>query len=890
MAETVTAHRELPTGTVTFLRTDVEGSMALARRLGARWDELNIRHLSLIRHAVEGNDGRVVRTEGDAVFAVFGEAGAAVAAAVAAQAALTGEAWPPDVEVRVRMGLHSGEAHLAGDDYGGFEVNRAARIASAGHGGQIVLSGSTYELTADDLPGGVEARELGTYVLRDVARPERLYQLDVPGLPTEFPELRAGRTMAGNLDPRLTTFLGRERDLARLRELLARTRLVTLTGAGGIGKSSLAVELARTVQEDFPDGAWFVPLDSIEASDAVEPLIARTIGLFDGSSRSAVETLPGFVAERSMLFVLDNFEHVMGAASVVAELVRLSQASRVIVTSRAPLRLTGEQEYPVAPLGLGLGAASEHNPDDAARRLFLDRARATRPGWDPGAEASVVDEICALVDGLPLGIELAAARVALLPPSAIRDRLAAHLPLPGAGARDAPARQRTLDGTVAWSHDLLEPRLQRRLQCLSVFEGGFDAEQAGVVTYDAVGPDADVLDDLAELSEWSLVVPMSEAGSRPRFRMLQTIQSFALGRLIAAGHEAEVRRRHADAYLELIVLAEGHLSTFGHATWLDRVHPEIANLRVAVRWVIEAGEADLALRLVAHLWRFWHAEGLLVEGGTLVEAALAMPDAPASGSVRAWAVAAAGNIAYWRSDSVAARGYYEEQVRLAKAAGDEACLADAYFNLGHVAFIDRDDEAAQMDYVEEVLSRYRGLGDERGVARAAWAKGVMAMGAGRIDEAEAHMKHGVEEFTRLGDAQYLAMSQASLGWVAYARGDIEGATRWTVRSLLATYGMRDIGTTTISLHVGVLLGAMSGREEDGAVIAGAFDALCERYGVRPPAALDRFIDAQDPFAMIRAALEPEVYDAAYQRGQRMSLDEAVAMVASLGEEIAPSQV
>ena len=282
MAETAIARRELPTGTVTFLRTDVEGSMALARRLGAQWDEVNARHVALIREAVEHGDGRVVRTEGDAVFAVFAEAGAAVSAAVHAQRVLASGPWPPDVDIRVRMGLHTGEAHLAGDDYGGFDVNRAARVAAAGHGGQIVLSSTTRGLVESSLPDGVLIRDLGRHALRDVPQPEHLFQLDVPGLQTEFPALRTATGSVGDLPSRMTSFVGRETEVDQLAALLGERRLVTLTGPGGIGKTSLAVETARSVVDRFADGVWLVPLAQVEDASIVRAIIARTIGLFDG--------------------------------------------------------------------------------------------------------------------------------------------------------------------------------------------------------------------------------------------------------------------------------------------------------------------------------------------------------------------------------------------------------------------------------------------------------------------------------------------------------------------------------------------------------------------------------------------------------------------------------
>ena len=374
-----------------------------------------------------------------------------------------------------------------------------------------------------------------------------------------------------------------------------------------------------------------------------------------------------------MILILDNMEHLLSAADEVAAVVHASPTSRVIVTSRAPLHIAGEHELPVAPLS------------DDAIALFTDRARAVRPGWVPGEDAAVVAEICDLLDDLPLGIELAAARVSALPPTVIRDRLAARLPLPGSGPRDAPARQRTLEGAVAWSHDLLPPDRQEMLHRLGVFEGGFDLEQVSAV----VGPSdggVDELDALLELAEQSLIVAAPTRAARARFRMLRTIQSFALDRLATDGIEADVRRRHAEAYLALATRVSHQLNTSRHSEWLDRMTPEQANLRSAVRWSIDAGEGVLALRLTAALWRFWQAFGQVADGRQLAEEALAMPEAPTSGSDRAWALGAAGSLAYWQADSATARRHYQAQIDVAEAAGDEACIADAYFNFGHVAF------------------------------------------------------------------------------------------------------------------------------------------------------------------------------------------------------------
>ena len=844
--------------------------MGLARTLGRAWDAVNERHHACIREAVESNNGVVVRTEGDATFSVFPEAGAAVTAAAAAQHALSAGSWPAGTPVRVRMGLHTGEAHLSGDDYGGFDVNRAARVAAVGHGGQVILSETTAALVADALPAGTALRDLGRHVLKDVPRAEHLNQLDIVGLPNDFPPLRTSVERKGNLPERLTSFVGRDRELADLVGLIQDARLVTLTGPGGIGKTSLAIEAARVLAPQFRDGAWFVSLATVDDPKQVRAAIAHGIGIFDGPERTASSALLSFLADQAIILVLDNMEHLLAAADEVAAVVHASPKSRIVVTSRAPLHIAGEHEIPVAPLA------------DDAIVLFTDRARAIRPGWVPAEDIEVVAEICHLLDDLPLGIELAAVRVSALPPTVIRDRLAARLPLPGRGQRDAPTRQRTLEGAVAWSHGLLDPDLQDLLQRLGVFEGGFDLEQVdGVAGTSLAGGDR--LDDLLELADQSLIVALPTLHGRARFRMLRTIQSFALDRLAADGLETDARRRHAEAYLALASEASAHLGMSHHIEWLERIKVDRANVRSALRWSIDSGEGLLALRLSRHLWRFWHAFGQVADGRELTEQALAMPEGPIAGPDRAWALGASGSLAYWQADSETARIRYQDQIAVAEAAGDEACIADGYFNFGHVAFADGDTETLQMAFVESVAERYRRLGDERGAARAGWARGIIAMRNGEVERATRYLREGLAAFARLDDRQYHAMTAASLAWAAFAGGDVAAASRLAVESLVESQSMEDLGTTTISLHVGVLLGALTGRFEEAAEIHGAFDALCERYGVRPPAALSEFVGRQDPFEWARQNLDPTAWADAYERGRRLTLDEAVAKIVGLGD-------
>ena len=867
----VTSDRPLPTGTVTFLRTDVEGSMRLVRELGPRWDAVNAAHMDVIRRSVEERGGTLVRTEGDATFAVFPEARAAMAAAIDAQRALGAREGQDGVDVRVRMGLHSGEAYLAGDDYGGFEVNRAARIAAAGHGGQILISDTTRALIADALAEGVELRDLGAHALRDVPRPERLFQLDVPGLRQDFPALRTATPGVGDLPDRLTSFIGRDVDVEAVAGLLAEHRLVTLTGPGGIGKTSLAVETARLAADRFADGAWFVALADVEDPTTVRSVIARTIGLFDGPGRPAAEALAPYLKDRSMLLVLDNFEHVLEASGDVADILGASPRSRVLVTTRAPLRIPGEQEYLLDALG------------DACSRLFIERARAVRPGWEPGSDGAVVDEVCTLVDRLPLGVELAAARVAHIPLTAVRDRLAAHLPLPGSGPRNVPDRQRTLAGAIGWSHELLPPETQRVMHDLAVFDGSFDLEQAQAVV--EVSGDVDVLDELVDLVDQSLVQQDAPdaTGAGVRFRMLETIRAFALELLMDEGREAGARRRHALAYLALAETAAAQLPGDDQPRWLDRLTVDYPNLRSAVRWSIDTGEVEIAQRFIAGMWRFWQQTGRLEDGTELAEAALRMPGSDAPTRARMAAVAAAGGIAYWHGRPVEATRHYGEQLRLARELGDVAAEADAAWNLSFEKYI-ADDVPAAMELFERAQQLFEDIGDERGAARAAWSAVTVQSDAHPDPSSGPVLEELLERFEQLGDTWYAGQTMMSIAWVCFAGQNVPAASRWFIRSFTMAHSLRDRTSTTIALPLAALLAVVAERPEEAAMLLGAHAHLQVLYGVKAPMGLAQLLGPYDPVVSARAALGDDAFEAAFARGRQLTLDQAVALTVEVQEE------
>jgi predicted ATPase/class 3 adenylate cyclase len=864
-----TTRGTLPTGTVTFLRTDVEGSMRLVRELGPAWDAVSASHMGIVRRAIDDHGGICVRTEGDAVFAVFPEARAAAAAAIAAQQALIAHRWPDGADLRVRMGLHSGEAYLAGDDYGGFEVNRAARIAAAGHGGQIVLSETTRALVADGLPDGVGIRDLGRHVLRDVPRPEHLFQLDVPGLPAEFPTLRSATATVGDLPSRLTSFIGRDAELDELAGLLAEARLVTLTGPGGIGKTSLAVEAARRVADRFADGAWFVPLADVEDPALVRSVIARTIGLFDGPGRPGAEGIGPYLADRSVLLVLDNFERLLDASSDVAYLLDASPASRILVTSRAPLRIVGEQEYPVQSLG------------EDCPKLFAERARSIRPGWDAGGDGVVVDEVCSLLDRLPLGVELAAARVAHLPLTAIRDRLRAKLPLPGSGPRNAPDRQRTLASAIAWSHDLLPPELQRVLHDLAVFDGGFDVDQATQLV-DIPNDDGDVLDHLVTLADQSLI-KHDMSGTGIRFDMLETIRAFALERLRSADREGQARMRHAIAFLALAETAAPNMPGPDQPRWLDRLTIDHANLRSAIQWTIDSGEVELALRFVAAMWRFWQLDGRLSEATELAESALALPGSDTPTRARLAAVTAAGGIAYWHGRPAVAIEHYKEELAIARHLGDVHAEADATWNLSFEHFI-ADDLVSARENLRIASQLFKEVGDELSAARVEWTE--LTVGSGNSPNAEglAALLSLIDRFERLGDPWYLSQAAMSVAWVLYTTGDLSGASRWFTRAMVGAHALRDVASTTIALPLAGLVSLLADRPTEAAMLLGASEHLSDLYGVKAPLGLRQLLGEADPQGRIEEVLGVQRYAEAFDSGRQLTLDQAVALFVRVQEE------
>src|SRR5947207_2111501 len=573
---------DFPTGTITLLFTDIEGSTLLLQHVGEQYSRVLAQCRQVLRTAFQQFHGHEVDTQGDALFFAFARATDAVSAAVAAQRALASHTWPEGVAVRVRMGLHTGEPQPTAEGYVGMDVHLAARIMSAGHGGQVLLSQTTRHLVEKHLREGVSLQDLGEHRLKDLQQKSHLFQLVIAGLPADFPPLKALDTHPHNLPVQPTPLIGRQREVAAVQQLLLRedVRLLTLTGPGGSGKTRLGLHVAAELSDHFTDGIYFVNLAPISDAELVVPTIAQTLGMKESPTRSMVEQLQIFLQEKQLLLVLDNFEQVVSAAPRLSDLLARCSHLKLLVTSRAGLHLLAEHEFAVPPLSL---PDLKHLPtlvrlsQYESVALFIARAQALQPDFQvSNATAPAVAEICARLDGLPLAIELAAARIKLLPPPALLARLGQRLAVLTSGGRDAPARQQTLRKTIEWSYQLLDAEEQRLFRRLSVFVGGctLEAIEAVCGTLDkSIGVER-VLDGVGSLIDKSLLQQTEQEGEEPRLLMLETIWEYALEALSATGELETAQQAHAAYYLALAEQAEPELEGPRQARWFERLERE----------------------------------------------------------------------------------------------------------------------------------------------------------------------------------------------------------------------------------------------------------------------------------------------------------------------------
>ncbi|HSQ82297.1 MAG TPA: tetratricopeptide repeat protein [Casimicrobiaceae bacterium] len=859
----------------TFLFTDIEGSTRLWDEQPERMKSALARHDAIARDAVESHGGHVVKMTGDGVHAVFADPLDAIQAVLQMQFALTEPQPANGLQLRARCGLHAGISERRDNDYFGTVVNRAARIMGSAHGGQVLLSDAVATLVGEHHPAGFALRDLGRVRLRDLASPERVYQLLHPKLRAEFPPLRSLEATPNNLPQQVTSFVGRDRELAQARDLLTRGRLLTLLGVGGLGKSRLSLQIAAEMLDAFPDGVWLVELASIADERLVPLSVASALGVKEESGHPVQEALVRYVADRQLLIILDNCEHLIGACAHLAKALLQSGAHvRILATSREALRIAGETTLQLPTLSVpdpdAVPALSDLREIDAIR-LFLDRATAADPGFHLDEHnAAATTEICRRLDGIPLAIELAAARVRVLPVDRIAARLNDRFKLLTEGDRTALKRQQTLRALIDWSHDLLTPVERALFRRLSVFAGGWTLDAAEAVATGADVDETDVLDPLTRLVEKSLVAPDADGS---RFRFLETIREYADEQLRDSGEEGDVRMRHLQWYLALFEAGRPHLIGPEQATWLARLDTERENLFAAHRYCDSApGGGELGMRLMSAVRRYWFDRGLLGLGYRTTMEALARPSAQAPTPARAAALNDAGQIAAFMGRYAEAHAHLVASLAVTRTLGDRRRIGYLLQPLA-LACMGIGDLAAAREYLDEALTIARESGDTREIAAVLSSLAQIARMEGDLETAEPLYREVLEIGRDTPDIASFTL--LNLAMVAILRGSSERA-REMLLEVIAICDELDLKTTGQSvMEVTSGLAAACGDWEHAARFFGAAERQSAVSGMHRDPTDEAFL--LPLIKKARAALDSSTYIAAETAGR--ALDYASAMTA-----------
>ena len=894
---------ELPSGTVTFLLTDIEGSTALWERLPEEMRETVARHDALLAALIEQHQGIVVRSrgEGDSLFTVFRRAGDAVAAARDIQRALKVEAWPTGTPLRVRMALNTGEADLREGSYYGTVVNRCARLRDIAHGGQVLLAQSTYELVRDAPPEVVSLLDLGEHRLKDLIRPERVFQLAHPDLPSAFPPLRTLEAKPNNLPVPVTTLIDREEEVAEISRLLLRDdmRLLTLTGPGGIGKTRLAIEVARRFAEEDQLPVAFVELAPIADPTLVPHAIAGAVAVRERVDRPLLETLTDVLRPARLLLVLDNCEHLVAGCGPAAQALRRAcPGLRLLATSRAPLGVSGELTWSVPLLTVGAADARGSGAPTVSEavQLFVDRAQLRLTGFGLNSDnAHDVTEICRRLEGLPLAIELAAARIRLLPPAAMLARLGRRLPLLVGGPRDAPARQQTLRAAIAWSYDLLDDAEQAVFRKLGVFAGEFSLEAAEAVC--ASGPDdgrprpdgiqvaapltsaspnpaPDLVDIVESLLAKNLLRQERTVGE-PRFTMLDTIREYVREELETSGELEDVRNRCALFYLAFVEEAAPKLLGRDQLAWLQRIDAELDHLRAVFGWC-RAGEigGEVGLRLAGALVMYWELRGFAIEGHDWVTAMLALPEASARTFGRARALYSAAFLVAMRGDFAAQLTFAQESASIFQEAGHGLEAGRAVAEQA-VAEMRIGSTVVARALLEQSVIVARKHGDPWGLSFALGQLGAVAFQVDDFAAARQFREEAAAVARANGDRHTLGLAVAGLALLARLQGDLDESATLFNEALRVSSELKDQWIMPRAL--GGLAGAavLSGSYVRAARLFGATAAMRDVSGIGEAARSFRNVFERDE-EETRTALGDEAFVAAWVDGRSMTLEQAVA--------------
>ena len=873
-----------PTGTITFLFSDIEGS---TKKWEQQPDAMRVAlasHDRLLRQAFEAAGGFVFKTIGDAFCVAFDTPHDALVGALESQRALRAAEWGETGELKVRMALHTGTAEHRDGDYFGQSLNRVARMLAAAHGGQVLLSLPTQELVRDVLPTGIGLRALGEHRLRDLARPEQLFQLTAPELPSQFPALRSLESVPNNLPEQLSSFVGREREMAEVKRLLTSTRLLTLTGPGGTGKTRLSLQVAADLFDQFRDGVWLVEFATITDAALVTETVAAALDVRQEAGRPLATTLTAFLRNRQCLLIFDNCEHVVAACASLAEmLLRSGPQLRILASSREPLGIVGETAWPLAPLSL-----PEHwrdlaaGPDALARlsqfeavRLFIERATIARPAFQATNEnIPVIAQICWRLDGIALAIELAAARIRVLTLQQIVERLDDRFHLLTTGSRTAVPRQQTLRSLIDWSHDLLSESERMLFRRLAVFARGRTLEAIETVCACASVPKWEIVDLLTQLVDKSLVYVEKTVQHGARYFMLESIWDYAEEKLRAAGEEDAFRQRHLDYFMDYAEKAAPHLRGPEQKPWLGTLELEDLNFRLAVKTSLELpGQVAKGLRLATAAQRFVEVRGLFKKAREHLAKLLAHPDAAPRDAIRAAALATAGRLAWIADDMPATLALQTGALEIFRELGNAGGTALALADLGFHAF-DAEDLPRAQSLLDEAAALAAPLHDPRLTAHIQHVRGVLAAASGDFAGALALEEESIALYRQAGDAWLVAILAWAVGVNASVLGRFPEAHAHLRESLLVALDLGNRWGASYPLDAFAFL-ALAERDYDRAArLFGAAEADRTRSGLVPSIADHPALRA------IRAAATDftgPALDAAREAGRALDLDAAIAL-------------
>jgi predicted ATPase/class 3 adenylate cyclase len=919
----------------TFLLTDIAGSTRLWEEHADAMGTALAIHDDLLRTAITRNGGAVVKTTGDGMLAVFDRASDAAAAALEAQRALRDVAWDATGPLRVRMAIHSGTAESREGDFFGQALNRDARILAIGHGSQVLLSAVAAALTREQLPPEVELVDLGSHRLRDLDRPEQVFQLAVPDLPREFPPLRSLSTRRSNLPVPLTSVVGRQRELTDVDRLLERNRLVTLIGTGGTGKTRLMIEVAGRIAQRFEDGVWLAELAPLADAGEIGPEIARALGVSELPGRPAIDVVSDFLASKDLLLVLDNAEHLIeGVARIAERLLAIAPGLRILTTSREALAVAGEAVVQVPSLScptvrarpgdvaVTAGTLLDEVTSTEAVALFTERAGAVLPSFTVDhSNVAAVAEICRRLDGIPLAIELAAGRVAAMSPGEIASGLSDRFRLLTGGRRTAVPRQQTLHALIDWSWDLLTDDDRRVLRRLSIFSGGWTVAAAAGVAGELNGGDGlmDAIDGLTRLVDRSLVIV--DRGATTRYRMLETIRQYAREQLIRSGESDAIATRHARFFLALAETAEPELRGPSMVDWLDRLDTEIENLGAAFEWTLEI-DPEIAIRMGTALLEYWTSRVPSPDNQERVVAAVAVarrilagppPPTPEQRigaarflgmAARKWSLNGQGAVGLgWAEDALAAATidgepttlilamvglttariftgdrddalrYLDEVIRLATELGDQYILA---FTAGGVAGnLALHDPVAAARLTEIGLEAARRSGNPQAIALVSMGQGRQLARDGRFDEARALMQAAIDRFAETGDERLREAARSELAHTARRSGDLDGAMEQYRVSIHGWVRSGNRGAVAHQLENVAFVLVARGSTEDAARLLGAAAAL--REAADSPMMRIEQVEHDGWVERLRASADPAAVDAGIAAGRTLTMAEAVEL-------------